>query len=128
MEQTEQLALLRRLKFFHDFSQAEIGEVLMASSWHTCAPNEEVVREGDMDERFYVVVAGSCVVQRNGRTVGAAGHRRLLWGIQLCTRDASFRVGAHRWQCHAAEGRGNPPGAGICRPASCDSTGCSCAP
>ena len=33
MDQQEQFALLRRLKFFHDFSHAEIHEVMRASHW-----------------------------------------------------------------------------------------------
>jgi serine/threonine protein kinase len=89
MEQTEQMALLRKLKFFHDFSQAEIGEVLKASSWQNYAMNEEVVREGDMDDRFYVVVAGNCVVQRNGRTVGSLGTGD-------CFGESSYVPGARR--------------------------------
>jgi serine/threonine protein kinase len=89
MEQTEQMALLRKLKFFHDFSQAEIGEVLKASSWQNYAVNEEVVREGDMDDRFYVVVAGNCVVQRNGRNVGAISTGD-------CFGESSYVPGARR--------------------------------
>ena len=30
----ERFALLRRLKFFHDFATAEIWEVMRAGSWH----------------------------------------------------------------------------------------------
>ena len=89
MEQTEQLALLRKLRFFHDFSQAEIGEVLKASSWQDYGPNEEVIREGDMDDRFYVVVAGDCNVQRNGRTIGQLGTGD-------CFGEASYVPGARR--------------------------------
>jgi len=89
MEQTEQMALLRRLKFFHDFSQSEIGEVLKASSWQNYAVNEEVVREGDMDDRFYVVVAGNCVVQRNGRNVG-------VLSTGDCFGESSYVPGARR--------------------------------
>jgi eukaryotic-like serine/threonine-protein kinase len=73
IEQVEQMALLRRLSFFHDFSQAEIAEVLRASNWQNYTVDEEVVREGDMEDRFYIVVAGKCLVQRNGRTVGQLG-------------------------------------------------------
>jgi len=73
MEQSEQMALLRKLKFFHDFSQAEISEVQKASSWQNCVSGEEIVREGDMEDRFYVVVAGTCAVERNGRVVGQIG-------------------------------------------------------
>ena len=89
MEQSEQLALLRRLKFFHDFSQAEIGEVLKASSWQDYTGNEEIIREGDMDDRFYVVVAGDCVVMRHGRQVGQLGTGD-------CFGEASYVPGARR--------------------------------
>jgi eukaryotic-like serine/threonine-protein kinase len=89
MEQTEQMALLRQLKFFHDFSQAEIGEVLKASTWQQYGDNEEVVREGDMDDRFYVVVAGNCVVERHGRTVGQLGTGD-------CFGESSYVPGARR--------------------------------
>ncbi|MET0291216.1 MAG: serine/threonine-protein kinase [Steroidobacteraceae bacterium] len=71
LEQGEQFAALRRLKFFHDFSHAEIWEVLRASTWHDYAPMEEIVKEGEMDERFYIVVSGSCTVESGRRKVGA---------------------------------------------------------
>ena len=89
IEQSEQLALLRRLRFFHDFSQAEIGEVLKASAWQDYGPNEEIIREGDMDDRFYVVVAGDCNVLRHGRTVGHLGTGD-------CFGEASYVPGARR--------------------------------
>jgi eukaryotic-like serine/threonine-protein kinase len=89
IEQTEQLALLRRLSFFHDFSQPEIGEVLKASTWQDYGANEEVIREGDMDDRFYVVIAGDCNVLRNGRIVGQLGTGD-------CFGEASYVPGARR--------------------------------
>ena len=89
MEQSEQLALLRKLKFFHDFSQAEIGEVLKASNWQDYGADEEVIREGDMDDRFYVVVAGDCTVLRHGRKVGQLGTGD-------CFGEASYVPGARR--------------------------------
>jgi len=89
MEHAEQMALLRKLKFFHDFSQAEIGEVLKASTWQNYAGNEEIIRAGDMDDRFYVVVAGNCAVERNGRNVGQLGTGD-------CFGEASYVPGARR--------------------------------
>jgi eukaryotic-like serine/threonine-protein kinase len=89
IDNSEQMALLRQLKFFHDFSQGEIGEVLQASSWQECTADEEIVREGDMDDRFYVVVAGSCVVQRNGRTLGTLGTGD-------CFGESSYMPGSRR--------------------------------
>jgi eukaryotic-like serine/threonine-protein kinase len=89
MEQSEQMSLLRRLSFFHEFSQAEISEVLKASTWQNYNGDEEVVREGDMDDRFYVVVAGNCVVQRGGRNVG-------FLGTGDCFGESSYVPGARR--------------------------------
>ncbi len=89
MEQSEQMALLRRLSFFHEFSQGEISEVLKASSWQNYTGDEEVIREGDMDDRFYVVVAGKCLVQRGRRTVGQLGTGD-------CFGESSYVPGSRR--------------------------------
>jgi serine/threonine protein kinase len=70
IDQQEQFSLLRKLKFFHEFSHGEIWEVLRASSWQDYAANEEIVKEGEMDDRFYIIVQGSVAVQRHGRALG----------------------------------------------------------
>jgi serine/threonine protein kinase len=89
IDQNEQLALVRKLKFFHDFSPAEIAEVLKASSWQNFSAGDEIVREGDMDARFYIVVAGSCAVERHGRAMG-----KLNTGD--CFGESSYLPGARR--------------------------------
>jgi serine/threonine protein kinase len=89
MDQSEQLGMLRKLKFFHEFSPSEINEVLKASSWQNCSAEEEIVREGDMEDRFYIVVAGSCAVERNGRALG-----KLETGD--CFGESSYVPGARR--------------------------------
>jgi serine/threonine protein kinase len=70
INQQEQFATLRRLRFFHEFSHAEIWEVMRASDWHDFAAGEEIVKEGDIDDRFYILVAGECNVMRNGEEIG----------------------------------------------------------
>jgi serine/threonine protein kinase len=62
---------LRRLRFFHDFSGTEIGELLRASEWREYSQGDEIVREGEIDDRFYVIVDGNVSVETNGRPVGA---------------------------------------------------------
>jgi serine/threonine protein kinase len=97
MEAVEQLALLRRLKFFHDFSQNEIVEVQKASNWQNCVNGEEIVREGDMEDRFYVVVAGTCAVERNGKVVGQIGTGD-------CFGESTYLPGARRAATVRAQG------------------------
>jgi serine/threonine protein kinase len=70
LDRQEQFSILRTLKFFHDFSQSEILEVLRASTWQDYEQGEEIVKEGEMDDRFYVIVSGSVGVMRNGNAVG----------------------------------------------------------
>jgi len=89
MEQNEQFALLRRLKFFHDFAHGEIWEVLRASTWNDYDANEEIVREGDMDERFYIVVSGTCNVESGRRRMGTLS-------VGDCFGETSYVPGAKR--------------------------------
>ncbi len=89
IDRQEQFGVLRRLKFFHEFSHAEIWEVLRASSWQDYAPGEEIVKEGEMDDRFYIIVSGQCAVERHSHKVG---------GLDTgdCFGEASYVQGAKR--------------------------------
>jgi serine/threonine protein kinase len=89
MDQQEQFSLLRRLKFFHEFSHAEIWEVMRASNWQDYASGEEIVKEGELDDRFYIIVSGHCTVERNGASVG-------ILAVGECFGEASYVQGAKR--------------------------------
>jgi serine/threonine protein kinase len=97
IDQQEQFATLRRLKFFHEFSHAEIWELLRASDWRNFAPGEEIVKEGEMDERFYILVSGVCSVMRNGTAVG-----RIETGD--CFGETGYVKGARRTATICAAG------------------------
>ncbi len=85
----EQFGVLRRLKFFHEFSHVEVREVLRASAWQHYAEGEEIVREGELDDRFYIQVSGHCVVERHGRRIA-------VLGTGDCFGEASYVPGAKR--------------------------------
>jgi eukaryotic-like serine/threonine-protein kinase len=89
IDRQEQFGVLRRLKFFHEFSHAEIWEVLRASSWQDYAPGEEIVKEGEMDDRFYIIVSGQCAVERHGQKMGTLDTGD-------CFGEASYVQGAKR--------------------------------
>jgi serine/threonine protein kinase len=96
LDRQEHFALLRKLSFFHEFSSTEIWEVLRAATWHNYLPGEEIVKEGAMDDRFYVIVSGKCVVGRNGRVVGRLD-------VGGCFGETSFVHGAKRQATISAE-------------------------
>ncbi len=88
-DRQEHFNLLRRLKFFHDFSSGEIWEVLRAATWQSHPAGDEIVRAGGTDDRFYVIVSGACNVEREGALVG-----RLEAGD--CFGESSYLRGAKR--------------------------------
>ena len=89
IDDEERFAVLRKLRFFHDFSHAEIREVMRAGVWCEFQPGEPVLRPGDIDDRFYIVVAGSVRMSRGDDIVGnvPAGG---------CFGEASYADGSRR--------------------------------
>ena len=59
---------LRSLRFFDNFGDEDINEILGASQLQTFAPGTEIVREGDIDAAFYLIARGSAEV-RKGKLV-----------------------------------------------------------
>ena len=97
LDNQEHFDLLRTLTFFHEFSHAEIWEVLRASDWHEYQDGDDIVREGEMDDRFYIIVSGECNVEANGRKIGtlSAGD---------CFGETSYVRGAKRTASITAAG------------------------
>lgn len=97
IDKQQQFDTLRKLRFFHDFSHAEIWELIRASEWREYTDGDEIVREGEMDERFYIVVSGKVGVQSGRRSVGelSAGD---------CFGEMSYVQGARRTASIYAKG------------------------
>jgi serine/threonine protein kinase len=96
VDQQAQFDVLRRLRFFHEFSHAEIWEVLRASTMSEYPAGEEIVKEGEMDDRFYILVAGKCGVERHGKTLGSMESGD-------CFGETSYVRGARRTATIRAE-------------------------
>ena len=98
LDNQEHFDLLRSLTFFHDFSHAEIWEVLRASDWHEYQDTEDIVLEGEVDDRFYIIVAGLVTVKANGVDVGQLIHGE-------CFGETSYVRGAKRQASIQAKGQ-----------------------
>jgi serine/threonine protein kinase len=97
LDNQEHFDLLRTLTFFHEFSHAEIWEVLRASDWHEYQSGEDIVREGEIDDRFYIIVSGKVMVQANGLDLGALANGD-------CFGETSYVRGAKRQASIRADG------------------------
>jgi CRP-like cAMP-binding protein len=93
----EHFDVLRTLTFFHEFSHAEIWEVLRASDWHEYKDGDDIVREGEIDDRFYIIVSGKVAVEANGRHVGTLANGE-------CFGETSYVRGAKRQASIKADG------------------------
>jgi len=97
LDNQEHFDLLRTLTFFHEFSHAEIWEVLRASDWHEYKDGEDIVREGEMDDRFYIIVSGQATVESNGQGLG-------MLKSGACFGETSYVHGAKRTASIRAKG------------------------
>ena len=97
LDNQEHFDVLRSLTFFHEFSHAEIWEVLRASDWHEYKDGEDIVREGEIDDRFYIIVTGSVKVQANGKAIGSLSNGD-------CFGETSYVRGAKRQASIQADG------------------------
>jgi serine/threonine protein kinase len=69
----ERFNALRPLSFFREFSDAEVWEVLRAGTWEAHRMRDEIVQEGAIEGRFYVVVSGEVMVKKGSRTLSSLG-------------------------------------------------------
>ena len=97
LDNQEHFDLLRTLTFFHEFSHAEIWEVLRASDWHEYKDGDDIVREGEMDDRFYIIVSGQASVEANGKKLGVLDSGS-------CFGETSYVRGAKRTASIRAKG------------------------
>ena len=96
IDNQEQFDQLRRLSFFHDFSVAEIRELRRAGEGRQYQAGDGIVREGEIDDRFFVIVSGNVAVERNGKAVGSLGPGDCFGETSYVSdvkRNATIRAG-----------------------------------
>lgn len=78
----EQFYAIKNLNFFNGFPDVEIWEILRASTWQNYRKDEEIIVEGELDDCFYIIVAGSVAVKKGSNSTRA-----------LCTGDCFGEMG-----------------------------------
>lgn len=65
----EKFNMVRSLDFFKGFPEAEVWEILNASTWKNYAEAENIIVEGDLDDCFYIIVTGKVSVRKNNKVI-----------------------------------------------------------
>lgn len=66
----EKFRIARGLSFFNEFSDAELREVIRASQWQQFKAGERIIREGNMEDFFFVLARGDVALSKGGKRVG----------------------------------------------------------
>ena len=70
IELEEKFNAIRGLKFFQDFSDTEIWEIINACLWQDFDEGQEIIIEGDIDDSFYIITSGSVDITKENKKVG----------------------------------------------------------
>jgi eukaryotic-like serine/threonine-protein kinase len=65
--------LLRKMPFFVEFEDVEIWEVLRISSWRQMGENTLLMREGEQDRRFGIIIEGEVEVSVKAKRICTLG-------------------------------------------------------
>ncbi|MEM7466901.1 MAG: serine/threonine-protein kinase [Pseudomonadota bacterium] len=66
----EKFDFVKDLNFFRGFPDAEIWEIIRASVWQNSDSDEVIVKEGDVDDSFFIITSGAVAVSKDGQTLG----------------------------------------------------------
>ena len=101
---------LRRLRFFDQFTDAQIDEFMHASNMLSFRPGDTIIREGNIDNAFYIVVVGQVRVSKGGKELMTLGKGDVFGEIaflsavkRTATVDAATEVLALKISATAME-------------------------
>ncbi|TDJ20260.1 MAG: cyclic nucleotide-binding domain-containing protein [Gammaproteobacteria bacterium] len=70
----QRFSAARRLRFFGEFSDSELREVLDAASWEQFSSGDHVIIEGGLDQSLFILVTGEVTISVADRAVGTLGE------------------------------------------------------
>ena len=65
----ERFNSVKKLQFFQGFPDAEIWEIIRASTWQDYESGEDIIIEGELDDCFYIIASGKVAVMKNERVI-----------------------------------------------------------
>lgn len=69
IDDQEKFNLIKELEFFQGFPDAELWEILRASTWQDYHASESIIVEGELDDCFYIILSGHVNVKKNDRII-----------------------------------------------------------
>ncbi|MBS1130655.1 MAG: Cyclic nucleotide-binding:Protein kinase [Proteobacteria bacterium] len=82
-QDTKHFEMLRRLDFFTEFENIEIWEVLRVAVWREVSPNVALIRQGESNKFFGVIISGSVEISIDGKALCPASDQRCSTAVTL---------------------------------------------
>lgn len=87
IDMKEQWSTLRFLKFFKDFSDDQITEVVDACEWKDYKKGEIILAEGEIETSFYIVTKGGVEVRKDKKVIGTMHQGDCFGEIAFITNE-----------------------------------------
>jgi hypothetical protein len=91
LSDAEKFAAARRLRFFDRFNDADLWQVVHASTWRNHPAGSALIREGTADERFYVLASGMLKVTQRGKLLNVVTPGECVGEMAYARRDGQPR-------------------------------------
>ncbi|WP_153131526.1 protein kinase domain-containing protein [Dechloromonas hortensis] len=82
---------LRKLEFFTEFENEELWEVLRVAVWREIAPNVALIREGERNKLFGIVISGCVEISLGGKALCRLGPSEPVGEVAFLHPDSDQR-------------------------------------
>ena len=65
----EKFNSIKKLDFFKGFPEAELWEIIQASTWQDYKGGDDIIVEGELDDCFYILIKGNVNVIKNKKVI-----------------------------------------------------------
>jgi len=66
----EKFEILKQVGFLKGFTDADIWELVRASKWQTYPAGQTIIKEGELDDSFYILLSGVVSITKSGQHIG----------------------------------------------------------
>ena len=85
---------LRRLPFFTEFENVELWEVLRVAVWREVAANVALIREGEHNRLFGIIIEGNVEVSQGGKSICRLGPGEPVGEVAFLHPSSDLRHGS----------------------------------
>ena len=84
----ERIKYMKAIRFFRDFREDELAEVLRIGTWFHYKEGSTIVKEDEVDNNFFIVILGQVQVQRQGELIALIDRGSCFGEMAALTRQS----------------------------------------